>query len=171
MKPLEIGASFPNGRFGGLEPRYNFIVNPYPAFRLTRCPVCEGKTGQRKTPLLIHVDPKQLVALNYTCRFCPDCDLLIAHKFEIEKLMRNVFSQAEPSLIGNAYLVLGTLEKSAWRKGLGGGASPAETFPYVHDFKAHYAELRVTGGGWYPRDKAPPLLEPPDSKEWVKPSR
>ena len=87
--------------FGGLKPKYNFILNPYPDQRLSRCPFCEKKTGQRKIPLLIHTDPLQLIALNYTCRYCHDCDLLIAHKHEIEHLLTNLFLQFDPEVIGN----------------------------------------------------------------------
>ena len=32
--------------------------------RFSKCPACQNKTGQRKLPLLIHVDPKNLIALN-----------------------------------------------------------------------------------------------------------
>ena len=51
-------------QFGYLPPQYNFSLNPYPELRFSKCPVCEEKTGQRKLPLLIHVDPKNLIALN-----------------------------------------------------------------------------------------------------------
>lgn len=63
-------------RVGGLPPRYGFMLNPYPDQRVWRCPLCERKIGQHKVPLLIHVDPLHLIALNYTCRFCRTCDLL-----------------------------------------------------------------------------------------------
>jgi 5-methylcytosine-specific restriction endonuclease McrA len=69
-------------QLGGLPPKYSFMVNPYPEERVSRCPLCDRKTGQRKIPILIHVNPKHLIALNYTCRYCRDCDLLIAHKHE-----------------------------------------------------------------------------------------
>ncbi len=63
-------------RFGQLEPQYNFALNPYPDARFSKCPNCEQKTGQRKRPLFIHIDPRQPVVLNYTCRYCSRCDLL-----------------------------------------------------------------------------------------------
>jgi len=155
-------------RLGGLPPRYNFIMNPYPEFRFARCPNCRGKSGQRKVPLLVHVDPRQLVALNYTCRFCAACDLLIAHKMEIERLLWHLFAQRDPAAIGNDYLILGTVEKRAWRTGLTQRRSPAETLPHVHDFKTYHAELRMTQAGWYGRGQEPLVMEPPESREWVK---
>ena len=71
-------------QFGELPPKYSFVLNPYPDMRVGRCPYCEHKTGQRKIPLLIHVKPMHLIALNYTCRYCRTCDLLIADKHTIE---------------------------------------------------------------------------------------
>jgi len=47
-------------QFGYLPPKYNFLLNPYPEIRFSKCPDCQSKTGQRKLPILIHVDPKIL---------------------------------------------------------------------------------------------------------------
>jgi hypothetical protein len=46
------------------------------------------------------------------------CDLLLAHKHELEHLLTELFRQADPSVIGNNYLIIGTVEKSSWREGL-----------------------------------------------------
>ncbi len=72
-------------QFGYLPPKYNFSLNSYPEIRFSKCPDCQNKTGQRKLPLLIHIDPKNLIALNYTNRYCDHCDMLIGHKDEIGK--------------------------------------------------------------------------------------
>ena len=154
--------------FGELPPRYNFILNPYPDQRLSRCPFCDGKTGQRKRPLLIHVDPLHLIALNYTCRYCQDCDLLIAHKHEIEHLLYSVFSEYEPGAIGNEHLILGTVERKAWREGLKEPKAVAEMLPHARDFETYHPELRLTRPGWYDANQEPPVMEPPPSHEWVK---
>jgi len=155
-------------RFGGAPPRYNFVLNPYPNMRISSCPFCERKTGQRKIPLLIHVDPLHLIALNYTCRYCKDCDLLIAHKHEIEHLLAALFSQMDPEVIGNEYLIFGTVEKKIWREGVQQPKAMAEMLPHASDFADYYKELRFTRPGWYPRDQEPPIWEPPASQEWVK---
>ena len=63
---------------------YNFALNPYPDVRLSSCPFCDRRTGQRKLPLFIFIEPHYPVALNYTCRYCDHCNLLIGHKHEIE---------------------------------------------------------------------------------------
>ncbi len=82
---------------------FGFILNPYPDQRISRCPFCEGKTGQKKIPILFHIDPMQLMALNYTCRYCAPCNLLIGHKHEIEHFLTKAFRQSTPELIGNRY--------------------------------------------------------------------
>ena len=77
-------------RLGKQPPRYRFFLNPYADARFTTCPQCSGKTRVRKLPLVIHIDPLQLIALNKTCRYCPRCDLLIAHQDEIEAFLAGV---------------------------------------------------------------------------------
>lgn len=155
-------------RLGKLPPSYRFMLNPYPDQRISRCPLCENKTGQRKLPLLIHVDPAHLIALNYTCRYCPACDLLVGHKHAIEHLLTELFRRMEPAAIGNPYLIIGTVEKSAWREGLTEPKAVAEMLPHASDFADYYQELRVTQPGWYRANQEPPVLEPPPSQEWVK---
>ena len=80
-------------RLGKLPPLYNFILNPHTDARFTRCPNCEEKMRQRKVPLFIHVEPMHPLALGYTCRYCPDRDLLIAHQDEIEGLLASLFDE------------------------------------------------------------------------------
>ena len=58
-------------RLGKGKPCFAFFLNPYPDQRFTRCPKCEGKTKLRKLPLLIHLQPINLMALNKSCRYCP----------------------------------------------------------------------------------------------------
>jgi hypothetical protein len=150
-------------RLGKLPPQYTFVLNPYAEYRFTRCPNCGGKTRQRKLPLFIYVDPDRPVALNYTCRYCPRCDLLIAHQDQIETLLARIFAQHDPSIIGNDYLVVGTLERSAWRESTHEPKSIPEMLEHLHDFKA-VQSVRVQPGGWYPAEIDPselPVREPP----------
>jgi len=156
---------------GELPTRYGFIMNPYPEMRLANCPICNRKTGQRKLPLLIHVEPKQLVALNYTCRYCRHCDLLVAHKHEIEHLLYGLFLELDSGAIGNDYLVYGTLEKAHWRESTKRPMPPAEALKRAFRFETCYEELRCTQAGWYPRGQKPPMMEPPPSREWVRADR
>jgi hypothetical protein len=152
--------------------KYNFVLNPYPDVRVSRCPFCGRKTGQRKRPLFIHVDSSHPIALNYTCRYCPACDLLIAHKHEIEHLLAGLYTQTDPAAIGNDYMIVGTVDKKAWREGLDQPKDPAEMLAnHTSLFKTVYQELRLTQPGWYKEGVEPPPMPPPPSTEWVKKKR
>jgi hypothetical protein len=161
-------ASTKKPQLGELPPRHGFMLNPYPDQRVSRCPLCKNKTGQRKLPLLIHVDPSHLIALNYTCRYCRECDLLIGHKPEIEHLLTELFRQRGPTVIGNKYLIIGTVEKGTWREGLAEPKAFDDVLRHASDFAEYYHDLRVTRPGWYKAEQEPPVIEPPPSQEWVK---
>jgi hypothetical protein len=133
-------------QLGKLSPRYNFFLNPYTDARFSRCPQCEGKTGQKKVPLVIHVDPYYPLILNYTCRYCAKCDLLIAHQNEIEGYLAQMFSQRVPEALGNDYLVIGTAEKEYWRAGLDNPHPPTDLLDNLHGFKDYRNFERI--GGW-----------------------
>ncbi len=122
-------------QFGKLPSQYNFFLNPYENERFTHCPQCGAKMRQRKLPLVIHVDPMYPVSLNYTCRFCPACELLIAHQDEIEHLLAALFEKRAPNAIGNEYLVLGTFDHDYWREGTKIPHAAQDLFDHLHDFK------------------------------------
>ena len=157
-----------NLQLSAMPKAYNFIINPYPDVRLSKCPFCDGKTGQRKRPLVVHIDPQQLISLNYTCRFCKKCDLLMAHKDEIEHLLTTLFQQHNPTLIGNEYLIMGTIERKIWQASMKLPMMPQEMLSYLQVFKEVYTELRMLQQGWFPIGVEPPIRQPPPSTEWVK---
>ncbi len=138
--------------FGKLPAQYNFFFNPYNEYRFTRCPKCDRKTGQKKLPLFIWIYPHYPVSLNYTCRYCPSCDLLIAHQNDIESLLAQLFQERAPEMIGNDYLILGTLEKSAWKEGLQKPLDTRTIPDFLHDFK-QVLKFEVQPAGWYPNEK------------------
>lgn len=154
-------------QFGYLPPKYNLSLNPYPEFRFSRCPYCQKNTGQRKLPLLIHVDPKNLIALNYTHRYCSRCDMLIAHKHEIEHHLTELFLRIDPEAVGNDYLIFGTVKKKAWRENFNDPKAFHEMRQHLHDFK-RYQNIQMTMAGWFRKGQEPPAMEPPPSHEWVK---
>ncbi len=156
-----------NRRYGNLEPMYNFSMNPYPEFRFYRCPDCRDKTGQRTLPLVICVFPRHFISLNFTNRYCRHCDTLIGKKDEIEHCLTELFVQNDPSVIGNEYVMIGTMEKKAWRKNLENPGVMKDDRPYIHDFKS-FEEIRMTMAGWFKDGVEPPVMPPPPSTEWVK---
>jgi thiol-disulfide isomerase/thioredoxin len=141
-----------NSRLGKLPPRHIFILNPYTDARFTRCPMCEEKTKLRKFALFVHVDPMSPVVLGKTCRYCPPCDLLIVHKDELEEQLVALFVEHNPDLIGNDYMVMGTVERKVWREGIKHPKPIKEIMENLHDFEeVRTIERRLPG--WYPEDE------------------
>jgi len=132
-------------QLGKQPPRYRFFLNPYEDVRFTRCPQCDNKMHQRKLPLVIHVDPMQVLSLNKTCRYCPFCDLLIAHQDDVEHFLASFFTEQKPDVVGNDYLVLGTLDRPAWKHGTQQQMTLQEMLEALHDFK-EVVTFKLTGG-------------------------
>jgi hypothetical protein len=132
-------------RLGKQLPRYTFFLNPYTDVRFTKCPKCEGKTKQKKLPLVIHIDDGGMMVLNKTCRYCPGCDLLIAHKDEIEALLTSYYQQAAPEVVGSDYLIIGTVERSDWLRGASGDGTPQDMIHVLHDFN-DVVQFKLMGG-------------------------
>jgi hypothetical protein len=101
---------------------------------------------QRKLPLFIHVDPIQPVLLNQTCRYCPTCDLLIAHRNEIEDLLVRRFTARTPQTVGNDYLVTGTVDRADWKQIAQKQLPVQDTLEALHDFKE--VITFKPAGGW-----------------------
>ncbi len=116
-------------------PRYRFFLNPYQDVRFTTCPQCCMKTRLRKFPLVIHVNPMHTLILGKTCRYCNNCDLLIVHQDQLEEQLTAYFSTTNPDIIGNDYLVMGTLDKPEWKQGMQDPLSMQEMIEHLHDFK------------------------------------
>ena len=115
--------------------RYRYFLNPYQDVRFTICPQCRTKTRLRKFPLVIHVNPMHTLVLGKTCRYCTNCDLLIIHQDQLEEQLAAYFSTTNPEIIGNDYLVMGTLDKPEWKQGMQDPLSMQEMIEHLHDFK------------------------------------
>lgn len=105
---------------------------------IIRRPNCEHLTYEREFVLLIHVDPGNLIALGKTCRYCSPCELIIAHQNELESELVRLFEQRNPSVIGNRYLVLGTVETKEWHEGLAQPKTIVDMLPHAADFKGYH---------------------------------
>ena len=137
-------------RLGELPPRYDFILNPYEDLRLSRCPKCERPTHKRKFGLFIVIEGFGSMALGKTCRFCTPCDLVMVHQDELEHELAVTFEARDPGVIGNEYVVFGTVDKKIWRKNLEGEAGGAvDPLAHMADFKKELT-LGYDPGGWRP---------------------
>ncbi|TFI54904.1 hypothetical protein BLD44_007965 [Mastigocladus laminosus UU774] len=132
--------------------RYRFFLNPYNDCAFTKCPKCETKTKVRKFPLVIHIEPQQLFLLNKQCKYCPSCDLIIAKKQKIEPLMTAAFIQTNPKIIGNNYVVMGTVDRKDWKEGDKNLLSPLEMIERIYIFKDIW-DFEAIPAGWYPSEE------------------
>lgn len=88
-------------------------------------------------PLFIHVQPTYPTTINKKCRYCPECEILIVHQDELEQTLTLTYQKHNPEIIGNEYLVLGTLEPSSWRKREKEPIGFGNVKEHVHDFKEY----------------------------------
>ena len=124
-----------HARLGYLTPRYSFFLNPYSDVRFSRCPKCQRFTNLRKFALLIHVDPMGLIPLRKTCRYCPVCELIIAHQNEIEPQLLSILSKHDPRRLGKPYFVIGTLSLKVWETGMTSSLTFEQIRQHTADFR------------------------------------
>lgn len=140
-------------RFGLSPPRYSFSINPYREARFTKCPICRRPNFARKFPLLIHIDAWGLLTLGKTCRYCAKCEFIIVHQDELESELAEIFTKRAPAVVGNQYLVLGTVDKKFWRQSMTEPDTLEELRQHAADFKKRLS-LMFDPGGWRPSDPA-----------------
>lgn len=140
-----------NTRVGKLKPRYSFLLNPYSDVRLSKCPRCQRLTHLRKFPLFIHVEGWGPLVLGKTCRYCTPCELIMAHRDELEAELARSPARLPEDARGRGYFVVGTVERKVWEKGLQGEGLLGEAIDHMADFKKHF-DLHVEGG-WGPAKK------------------
>jgi hypothetical protein len=111
---------------------------------------------------VVHVDPNNIITINKHCRYCPDCDILIAHQDELEHMLVVSFEKRKPEVIGNDYLVIGTIDKSTWRKSKKETLMVNKMLEYLHDFK-EYIEVGYRPASWGPVEDKPSDSEQTDA--------
>lgn len=128
--------------------KYKFFLNPYKDQAFTRCPKCENKTKVRKFMFFIHVEPKQPIILNKSGKFCPYCEMIIVRQDELESLLSYTLKKINPEIIGNKYIVGGTIDKNevSFKKIQTMGIE--EVTKHLYIFK-DVLSFKVIPGGWY----------------------
>ena len=129
------------------KPRHLFMLNPYQEHALTRCPKCQGATKIRRHRLAVHIEPGHLLFLNKTCRYCEECDLIIAKKDELEPLINAACEVHDPATVGGEYLVIGTIDREDWRRFAKEPVPARVGIRWVHPFES-VLDLKVEPGGW-----------------------
>ena len=123
-------------QIGKQPPRYHFFLNTYRDTRFTTCPRCNMDTHIEIFSLVVHVNPASAAIVDKFCRFCAPCDLLIVHKDELERRLAATLMESNPELVGNDYLIVGTVDSAQLNRAM--RQKPA-SFEHVgeclHDFK------------------------------------
>lgn len=132
--------------------KHYFFLNPYKDAAFTRCPKCQGKTKLRKFPLVIHVEPQQIVILNKKCRYCTGCDLIIAKQPELERLIVACLEDRNPAIIGNEYFTMGVLERKDWREASKDKIDTNETLNRMYVFK-DALDFELMPLEWHPTER------------------
>lgn len=128
--------------------RHYFFLNPYEDAAFTKCPKCGINTRIRRFPLVIHINPQQLLLLNKKCRYCVNCDLIITKKSELESLMVACFKELRPEIIRNDYLVMGVAERKDWLESKKGKMPQGEIIARMLVFK-DVLNFELVHSGWY----------------------
>jgi hypothetical protein len=145
----------------GQRPKHSLVLNPFTDLRCSRCIRCRALNKVRKVPLLIHIDPRQLMTLRMSVKLCPNCDLLVVHQDELEAQLAAHLSKLNPQVVGNAYFLLGTVDVVDHRQGKREPKDPLEMIARHYPFKERL-ELRVSLGGWFPEGARPPVISSTD---------
>lgn len=140
--------------FDAHRKRQRLFLNPYTDFAFTKCPRCERPTRVRMTPLVIHIEPVVLLVFNKKVRLCPHCELVIVSKAMLEAYMATHFEAARPEIVGNDYVVCGTLDRSDWRALQQRGAAPDEILDAAWFFEDVW-EFQLVGGWHMPHGSEP----------------
>lgn len=135
-------------RLGALSPRYSFVLNSHVRERFSKCPTCTAATRIRKLPLVVHVvhlDAPRLVLLNKTCRLCLLCETLIVDRGELERVIIGAGFGA--AVDAQDYVVMGTIDRHTWRRGLAGAVPQLDIREHMADFKK-YLKVDVVPAHW-----------------------
>ncbi|HET6250289.1 MAG TPA: hypothetical protein VFE47_21545 [Tepidisphaeraceae bacterium] len=147
-----------NSHIGKLPPRYTFLLNPHPESRLTKCPKCGKLTYPRKFPLFTSVVGWGPLTIGKTCKYCPRCEQIMCNQNDFDEVLTEMFRKLRPEVIGNEYMVLGTVTPKMWKSALAGKTiALEEMLENVADFK-RILTLDIDPGGW---------RRPGDDERWI----
>jgi YgiT-type zinc finger domain-containing protein len=132
--------------------RHRFFLNAHKGKAFSKCPICETSTKIHKFVFVINIKPKQLFLMNIPCRYCRECDLIIARKKEVESIMADRLSQEKIEGIENKYSVMGTLDTKDWMEGSSGALSPQEITDRMYAFRDVW-NFDIAPAGWSPEEK------------------
>ncbi len=122
-------------QIGRQQPSHRFFLNPHKDTRFMTCPRCDNKTRPRKFCLVIHITPSYPMLLDKISRYCYHCDLIIVHQDQLEERLTAFFKDFKPEVIGNDYIVMGTLNRGELKHETQNGLPTQAMFDHLHNFE------------------------------------
>ena len=86
-----------------------------------------------------------MALLNKTCRLCLLCETLIVDQAELERVI--IAAGFSAAVKAQDYVVLGTIDRRMWRRGLAGAARLPDIRKHIADFKK-YLKIDVIPAHW-----------------------
>ncbi len=90
-----------------------------------------------------------MMVLGKTCSYCARCEFIICHQEDLEDQLVQAFERLSPDVIGNEYVVVGTVERASWKKGMAETVLLEETLKHTADIK-EYLVLQDPRMRWGP---------------------
>lgn len=122
--------------------KYNFFLSPHSheLYNWESCPKCNAPTAEDKFCLMIHykneaTDFQRMISLNKSAAYCPDCDLLIVKKTEINPLLDEMLTKLNLHFKEDNYLIFGTIDEADWKRNQESPIPVSEIFGLVYLFK------------------------------------
>lgn len=115
--------------------RHRFFLNPRRDKTYARCPVCGTRTNFRSFFLVVRIDPGQLLLASKPCRYCSECDLIIAAKRELDAVVADGLGRQEARRTGEGYSVTGTLDEADWLEGSRGALTAQQITERMYVFR------------------------------------
>ncbi len=141
-------------------PRHIFFLNPYADEPFPHCPRCHTSTNPRTRILLLHVKPNIAVPLKAKCRYCTECDLLIAHKHELRAELEARLPPGVWKASGGEFVAVGSLDRARL------GRVPLEELTMEEALEAfrpflavtHFERVQDDSGVWFEEQASPSPL-------------
>ncbi len=89
------------------------------------------------------------IIMGKTGPYCAQCHLVITHRDELEGELAIALERLAPEAVGSEYIVIGTVELRAWRRGLHTATTGEEVLRHTAPF-ATEVTVEYTPAIWVP---------------------
>ena len=130
------------------ESKYKFFLNKYVDYGATKCTNCDTPTKIRKFPLFISYANKYTITLNLPCKFCTNCELIIAKKNIADEFLKKAIEKIKIKFEPDNYEIIGTIDRKTFWKHNKRTISDLEIFDKIAPF-IEILDFEIQPAGWY----------------------